>query len=92
MKTPKIIVTLIFFMLVSSAFAQVDNPRGILPIGDQVYVLYTTFSEATDSASGMDLAVFDDLDRNDIVPVLQAPYHVAVEVLRGLVRASRSHF
>ncbi|MEJ7692868.1 hypothetical protein [Daejeonella sp.] len=47
-------------------FAAVDNPRGIIALGDQVFVLYTTFSEETKLATGMDLAVFDDTDRNGI--------------------------
>ncbi len=49
-----------------TVFAEVDNPRGILPIGDKVYVLYTTFSEATGAASGMDLVVFEDRDANGV--------------------------
>lgn len=49
-----------------TVFAEVDNPRGLLPIGDKVYVLYTTFSKETGIASGMDLAVLEDLDRDGI--------------------------
>ena len=49
-----------------TVFAEVDNPRGILPIGDKVYVLYTTFSEATGAASGMDLVVFEDRDADGV--------------------------
>lgn len=41
-------------------FAMVDNPRGIIANGDQVFVLHTTFSKETGKASGMDLVVFDD--------------------------------
>lgn len=47
-------------------FARVDNPRGIIAMGDQVFVLYTTFSKETQKASGMDLAVFEDNDRDGI--------------------------
>ncbi|MEZ4850177.1 MAG: PQQ-dependent sugar dehydrogenase [Bacteroidia bacterium] len=47
-------------------FAEVDNPRGILPIGDKVYVLYTTFFEDTAMASGMDLVVFEDKNQDGI--------------------------
>ncbi|MET2985006.1 DUF7133 domain-containing protein [Aureibaculum conchae] len=47
-------------------FAQLDNPRGILAIGDQVYVLHTTFSKETKKAENMDLVVFDDLDKDGI--------------------------
>ena len=57
-------------------FATVNNPRGILPVGDQVFVLHTTFSEVTKAASGMALVVFEDLDRDGIAdgtpkPLLQ---------------------
>ncbi len=47
-------------------FAKVDNPRGILPVGDQVFVLHTTFSEETGKASGMDLVVFEDTDHDGV--------------------------
>src|SRR5690606_24460280 len=47
-------------------FAQVDNPRGILPIGNQVFVLHTTFSKETGKADNMDLVVFGDLDNDGI--------------------------
>ncbi len=41
-------------------FAVLDNPRGILPVGDQLFVLHTTFSKETGLATGMDLVVFTD--------------------------------
>ena len=47
-------------------FAQLDNPRGILPIGNQVFVLHTTFSDETKKADNMDLVVFEDVDQNGI--------------------------
>jgi putative heme-binding domain-containing protein len=43
-------------------FAMVDNPRGIIAQGDQVFVLHTTFSSETHAATGMDLVVFEDKD------------------------------
>lgn len=43
-------------------FAMVDNPRGIIAQGNQVFVLHTTFSEETGKATGMDLVVFEDKD------------------------------
>jgi putative heme-binding domain-containing protein len=43
-------------------FAAVDNPRGIIVQGDQVFVLHTTFSKETGKATGMDLVVFEDKD------------------------------
>ncbi|NQX38729.1 putative heme-binding domain-containing protein [Pedobacter steynii] len=43
-------------------FATVDNPRGIIAKGDQVFVLHTTFSKETGKATGMALVVFEDKD------------------------------
>ncbi len=48
----------------STEFAKVDNPRGILSVGDKVYVLHTVFSKETGKASGMDLVVFEDADHD----------------------------
>lgn len=45
-------------------FAVVDNPRGIIASGNQVFVLHTTFSKETRKATGMDLIVFEDKDNN----------------------------
>jgi putative heme-binding domain-containing protein len=47
-----------------TVFATPDNPRGILPIGDKVYVLHTTFSQF--KATGMDLVVYEDLNRDGV--------------------------
>lgn len=49
-----------------SVFAKVDNPRGLLPVGDRLYVLHTTFSPETQKASGMDLVVFEDKNRDGV--------------------------
>lgn len=49
-----------------SIFAMVDNPRGIIASGDQVFVLHTTFSKETGIATGMDLVVFNDKDNDGI--------------------------
>lgn len=43
-------------------FALVDNPRGILPVGNKLFVLHTIFAKETGKASGMDLVVFEDKD------------------------------
>lgn len=48
----------------STEFAKVDNPRGILSVGDKVYVLHTVFSKETGKASGMDLVVFEDINHD----------------------------
>lgn len=47
-------------------FAQVDNPRGILPLGDRLLVLHTTFSAETKKATGMDLVVFEDKNQDGV--------------------------
>lgn len=47
-------------------FAKVDNPRGILSVGNQLFVLHTTFSEETGQASGMNLVVFEDTDQDGV--------------------------
>lgn len=47
-------------------FARVDNPRGIFILGDQVFVLHTTFDATTGIATGMDLVVFEDKDQDGI--------------------------
>lgn len=49
-----------------TTFAKVNNPRGIIAMGDQVFVLHTTFSEETGKASGMDLVVYEDKDHDGI--------------------------
>lgn len=49
-----------------TVYTQVDNPRGILPVGDKLYVLYTTFSPETRKASGMDLVVFEDKNKDGV--------------------------
>lgn len=47
-------------------FAMVDNPRGIIAQGNQVFVLHTTFSKETGQATGMDLVVFEDKDNDGV--------------------------
>lgn len=49
-----------------TTFAMVDNPRGIYALGDQLFVLHTTFSKETGKASGMDLVVFDDANQDGL--------------------------
>jgi putative heme-binding domain-containing protein len=48
----------------NTTFAKVDDPRGIISMGDQVFVLHTTF--ANGKASGMDLVVFEDKNHDGI--------------------------
>ncbi len=49
-----------------TTFARVDNPRGIMTLGDRVFVLHTTFSRETAKATGMDLVVYEDRDRDGV--------------------------
>ncbi len=46
-------------------YAAVDNPRGILPVGNRLFVLHTQFG-ADSTATGMDLVVFEDKDNDGI--------------------------
>ena len=56
-----------------TTYAMVDNPRGILPVGDQLFVLHTTFSKETGIASGMDLVVFEDKNHDDVADGPSSP-------------------
>ncbi len=56
-----------------TTFAMVDNPRGILPVGDRLYVLHTQFSPETGIASGMDLVVFEDKNHDGVADGPSSP-------------------
>ncbi|MFN8347525.1 MAG: c-type cytochrome [Spirosomataceae bacterium] len=56
-----------------TTFAMVDNPRGILPVGDRLYVLHTQFSPETGIASGMDLVVFEDKNQDGVADGPSSP-------------------
>jgi putative heme-binding domain-containing protein len=47
-------------------FVKVDNPRGIIALRDQVFVLHTQFSEETGVAEGMNLVVFEDKNEDGL--------------------------
>ncbi len=47
-----------------TTFAKVDDPRGIISMGDQLFVLHTTFADG--KASGMALVVFEDKNRDGV--------------------------
>ncbi|MDF1798926.1 MAG: heme-binding protein [Planctomycetota bacterium] len=62
-----------------TVFATLDNPRGLLPVGDELFVLHTSFgpsdvareagSEGAEPplvATGMDLVAYTDADRDGI--------------------------
>lgn len=46
-------------------YAAVDNPRGIISVGDRLFVLHTQFNPDS-MATGMDLVVFEDKDHDGI--------------------------
>jgi putative heme-binding domain-containing protein len=58
---------------VHTKFAMVDNPRGIISLGDKLYVLHTVFSKETGIASGMDLVVFEDKDKDGVADGPSSP-------------------
>lgn len=49
-----------------TVFAEVDNPRGVLALGHDVYVLHTRFSPSTEKAENMDLVLYHDEDGDGI--------------------------
>lgn len=56
-----------------TVYATVDNPRGIISMGDKVYVLHTVFSKETGIASGMDLVVFEDKNHDGVADGPSSP-------------------
>ncbi|TSD66713.1 c-type cytochrome [Inquilinus sp. KBS0705] len=54
-------------------FARVDNPRGIIVKGDQVFVLHTIFSPDTKKATGMNLVVFEDKNHDGVADGPEKP-------------------
>ena len=54
-------------------FVKVDNPRGIMAVGDQVFVLHTVFNETTGLAERMDLVVFEDEDQDGVADGPSSP-------------------
>lgn len=47
-------------------FTKVDNPRGIMAVGNKVYVLHTRFDPDSAIADAMDLVVFEDKDQDGV--------------------------
>ncbi|MBD0260316.1 MAG: heme-binding protein, partial [Cytophagales bacterium] len=47
-----------------TTFARVNNPRGIMAVGEKVFVLHAVFSPETGKATGMNLVVFEDTNRD----------------------------
>ncbi len=49
-----------------SVYAHIDNPRGLIPVGDRLYVLHTEIPEDTGVLTGMHLSVLEDLDHDGV--------------------------
>ncbi len=49
-----------------TVFAEIDNPRGLISMGDRLYVLHTVIPEETGILTGMNLSVLEDKDRDGI--------------------------
>ncbi|WP_149276577.1 DUF7133 domain-containing protein [Pareuzebyella sediminis] len=60
-------------------FAKLDNPRGILPIGNQVFVLHTTFSDAPkkEDSVGVDASEKENSDSVPADETLSEPLKIA---------------
>ncbi|MBS1750856.1 MAG: c-type cytochrome [Bacteroidetes bacterium] len=54
-----------------TTYAMVDDPRGIISIGDKLYVLHTVFTDSV--ATGMDLVVFEDKDNDGVADGPSSP-------------------
>ena len=75
----------------ATEFARVDNPRGIFVLGDQVFVLHTTFSETTGIATGMDLVVFEDKDQDGIADGPAKPLVVGLSNTKYIQERGTDH-
>ena len=49
-----------------TVFAEIDNPRGLISMGDKLYVLHTIIPKDTKILSGMNLSVLEDKDHDGI--------------------------
>lgn len=56
-------------------FAEIDNPRGLIAVGDKVWTLYTAFGDDGIS-TGMNLAVLTDVNRDGIA---DGPEEILIE-------------
>ncbi|MEO0413945.1 MAG: NPCBM/NEW2 domain-containing protein [Verrucomicrobiota bacterium] len=49
-----------------TVFADIDNPRGLISVGDSIWVLHTVIPAETDVMTGMHLSRLDDKDRDGV--------------------------
>lgn len=74
-----------------TVFAEVNNPRGLLPLGNRLFVLHTVFSEETGKATGMDLVVFEDKDQDGVADGPSTPLIKHISNARMLQRQGTDH-
>src|SRR5690606_25903359 len=72
-------------------FARADNPRGILALGNQVFVLHTRFSAETQKAANMDLIVYEDLDQDGVADSAPKPLITNLSNARYLAERGTDH-
>ncbi len=60
-----------------TVFAEIDNPRGLIALGDKLWVLHTAFGE-DGTSTGMDLVVLTDADRDGVA---DGPAEVLIEAI-----------
>lgn len=72
-------------------FARVDNPRGIFVLGDQVFVLHTTFDASTGKATGMDLVVFEDKNQDGVADGVAKPLIVGLSNTKYIQERGTDH-
>ncbi|MBX3242821.1 MAG: c-type cytochrome [Chitinophagaceae bacterium] len=70
-------------------YAKVDNPRGIIAMGDKVYVLHTAFTDTL--ATGMDLVVFEDKDNDGVADAPPQPLIQHISSYRFLQSRGTDH-
>lgn len=70
-------------------FAAVDNPRGIFPLGNRLFVLHTVFEDGF--ATGMDLVVFEDKDRDGVADGPSKPLITGISNPRFLQSRGTDH-
>ncbi len=58
-----------------TVFAEIDNPRGLISMGDRLYVLHTIIPEDTKILTGMNLSVLEDKDADGIADGLAENSH-----------------
>lgn len=58
-----------------TVYAKIDNPRGLIPVGDKLFVLHTVIPESTGKLTGMHLSVLEDKNGDGVA---DGPYKILV--------------